>query len=236
MLVNHLPHQALAIADQQGWDDLSTGLQLLGFIQSNVPDYEEKLAAHFQAVANEENGEDDENGDGIEARIRAYLVGEADESAVVTRADYNDYAEAGGQELTYETWLESSVTSTLDEFTPADTIRSLIDDLARVTADDISEADLSEKIVTALRGLGYGDNPVVRSAQGRCERVTVVKEPAVGIIPEEIATNLAMLAETALEVFDGTSDTTDLDESIVNFCEAYDVQCDGFDDAFERQV
>ena len=55
MLYRHLPEESAEIAWQQDWNDLSLGLQLIGFIQAHVPDWQEKLKEHLAAVQAEEN-------------------------------------------------------------------------------------------------------------------------------------------------------------------------------------
>lgn len=53
-LIKHLPENAANIADEQGWNDLSIGLLLLGTLQG-FPGWEDALTAHFKAVQDEEN-------------------------------------------------------------------------------------------------------------------------------------------------------------------------------------
>lgn len=53
-LVNHLPKDVQDIALDQGWDDLSIGLVLLGALERS-PEGKSLLLAQAQEVAEEEN-------------------------------------------------------------------------------------------------------------------------------------------------------------------------------------
>lgn len=55
MILKHLPATAATIAEDQGWDSLSIGMHLLGFIQRLKPNYEADLATFFREIADEEN-------------------------------------------------------------------------------------------------------------------------------------------------------------------------------------
>ena len=53
-LVNHLPKEVQEIAHQQGWDDLSVGLVLLGALERS-PEGKSLLLEQAREVADEEN-------------------------------------------------------------------------------------------------------------------------------------------------------------------------------------
>ena len=233
----------MEVAHEQGWDDESIGLQLLGFIQEHVPDFEGLLHAHFAAVAEEENADnegeenddDDDESDDFDELVMSYLIGDGKSEAPCLNREYWKAAHAG--DASAEPSREDAIraaSNLIMQNDPAQTVRDLIDDLARVSVDDISERDLSASIITAFIALGYGDDSVVGNAQGRCEQMEPGYAAPIRMIPQHVADDLSAAAAKALEVFDGTSDSTDNDETIVMFCEEYGVSCDGDFAAQER--
>jgi len=59
--MKHLPDAAQTIAEEQGWDEESIIIHLMGFIASK--DLEAELETYLEEVAEEENGETDTSDD-----------------------------------------------------------------------------------------------------------------------------------------------------------------------------